>query len=466
MPIEVSLMDPAGSPPDNSERIPGVQAGQPVYFTLDALHDYRYHEAIVDPTPAENTAAGYPDRRMWVNTATQHVWFKVTEAAGSAAWVDLTAVATPGDVTNAFSGDVDGNGHRLFDILIEGFRDRPYDLATDTLGLNNLGAVTLVPGLNHVYHQGVTTALTVALPTPAAGEAPFGVFSFKLATGGSVALAASPAYEWEKVNPSDPDPTLPTVEGEGAHVYYRFDPVTERYVVNVTRLGEAVVPIGALQVVPDSWQTTAYSNQDTHPHAHNYASTTQDGTVYVIVGFISDATAAVEITPDSALTEIVTMSAAESDGTRQWWGYYKPTQGELDAGTLNITTGMVNEVSRTVSFEVSGAHATTPIADTARSVSTGNRGSAGPVTLTAVTDGTLIISSFSTDDSSTVGAVTPSGTTGWDLLLDDQPASFRPNIVIHALADAAAGNHDTPTYAVTNPDDIGLLAFALEPAAP
>lgn len=472
MPIEVGLMDPAGTPPNQTERIPGIQSGQPVYFTPDSLHDYRHHEAASDPGAAHNTAAGYGDRHFWVNTSTQHVWFKLGENAGAATWVDLTAVTQPGGVTNLFTGDVDGDGYRLFDVIMEGFRDKPYDLATDALGLNVAGAVTLVKELNHVYHGNVTTALTITLPAVTAGEAPFGVFSFALATGGSIAIAATPEFHWEKVNTGDSPPSMPDQPGDVGYLYYRYDPVTASYALTLTRASAtSAPPPSTLGIVPDSMQISNLSanNRNTHSTTHTFQSTTQDGSVYLIFGFLTDTISTADAyflsSPPSGAVEIMA-SPAGTYGGRMFWFYYKPSQADLNAGSITLTIDYNNEIGQFVSFEVTGADETNPVHTTGADWSNSARLTAGPAELTIAVGGCLAVSACVTDDSNATVPMSFGNTSGWNKDIDYQPGvDATPNIIVHTREDVQAGTINTPTYTIAAADQVHVGAFALKPGA-
>lgn len=378
----------------------------------------------------------------------------------------------PGAVTSQFTTDVDGNDRLLYDLVMQGFRDRPYDLSVDSLGLNVGGTVTLIDGLNVVVHPEVTTALTIALPTPAAGEAPFGVVSYLLGAGGSVALAATPAYQWEKVNLTDDGPTLPTAEGSVAHLHYRWDVISESYLVTVTRSDAeytAPPPATALDIVTDSFQMTDYSaaNRDVHTLAYAFDPITQDGTVYLVAGFITDGLSSKEITPPSGFTQLVGTPSGQY-GSRQWWGYRKVTQGEIDATTYNIEFNYLGESGQVMAFVVQGADGTDPALTTCTDVSnSSNRTGAGPCTLALGTEtGALLLAAYSTDDGNDNGAITPAGDSGWTTLAYYHPdLDAMPNFMVQVKVDAGPGDVSTPSYTVAlGPDEQALTAFALKAA--
>lgn len=379
----------------------------------------------------------------------------------------------PGSITSLFTTDVDGAGKLLYDLVMQGFRDRPYDLSVDSLGLNVGGTVTLIDGLNVVVHPEVTTALTIALPTPAAGEAPFGVVSYLLGAGGSVALAATPAYQWEKVNLTDDGPTLPTAEGSVAHLHYRWDVISESYLVTVTRSdAEYTPPPSAVEllIVENSMtiSSLSVSNRSTHTTTHTFQSTTQDDTVLLIFGFISDSSSgdnAIALSEPASGATLIHSTNTGAYGARIYWYWYKPSQSELNTGTITLEFTYSNQVGQIVSFEVSGADTTNPVHTTADDFSNSSRSTVGPATLSVTEAGALLVACLGTDDSNGSYPVTESGTTGWSEVVDYQPGvAAVPNIVVYTMEDSSTGSIDTPTFNLNAADTAQLVAFAIKPA--
>lgn len=83
--------------PDGSEIIAGQRASdtEPLGTTADEFHDYRYHVLNRAPTTTDNTAAGYEDRHIWIDTSATPpaVHLKTGETSGSAVWSPLSVSA-------------------------------------------------------------------------------------------------------------------------------------------------------------------------------------------------------------------------------------------------------------------------------------------------------------------------------------------------------------------------------------
>lgn len=399
------------------------------------------------------------DTRLPVGTDGHILTADSTQATGMK-WAAASGGA--GGLANPLTADLDADGYALEDVTVVGNRDVPYDLSTDSDGLITTGTATLVSTKNAYYYADVATALTIKLPTVPAGEAPYGMVSISLDTGGSIALDTTPAYIWEKADPADADPTMPSTVGDAFCIYFRYDYVAGKYVLNLTFL-ESGTPAGAAVAYVSSSGTRSSlsaANRDTHMYTYNYTSTTQDGTVYAIVGFVVDATGSQSIVPDGALTEIVTFSGVA--GSNQWWGYYKPSQADLDGGTLDLSFGMTNEMGQFFVFEISGGDTSNPKGATNTDTSGTNRTSVGPVSITSTVADSLLVACVSTDDgNATTLSVTDAN--GWTQLLVYNSASYMPNFAVHILAAPTVTSYDSPTWANTGSSEFQAVVFELVP---
>lgn len=367
-------------------------------------------------------------------------------------------------LTNPLTADLDGAGYAVEDVTVVGNRDVPYDLGTDSESLITTGTATLVSSKNAYYYADVATALTIKLPTVPAGEAPYGMISLSIDTGGSVALASTPAYIWEKAASTDSDPTVPSSVGDAFCIYYRYDYVANKYLLNLTFITAGTPASAAAEYVSSSvgMSSLSNSNRDTHTYTHNYTSTTQDGSVYAIVGFIVDATGSVATTPDASCTEIVKVTGV--DGSNQWWGYYKPTQGDLDGGTLALSFTHANETGQIVVFEVSSADSSNPADGTNTDASATDRTSVGPINVTTTVDNCLLVACASTDDGR-YGTLGVTDANGWTSLLLYNPGVgyYMPNFSVHIKAAPTSGSYSTPTYSMDSGSEMQLAAFAIKP---
>lgn len=152
--------------------------------------------------------------------------------------------------------------------------------------------------------------------------------------------------------------------------------------------------------VPSSFKASSLSisNRTSHAFTHDYTSTTQDGTIIVLVGFYVDDGDEI-ITPDSAISPLLTSNTA--DGTRIWWGYYYPSQGDLTGGSLAMTfTTAGTEVGQFRTFELSGVNINNIMSNSNRDESNINRSQAPSMPVTATWPGSFILATSSFDDAS------------------------------------------------------------------
>jgi hypothetical protein len=273
-------------------------------------------------------------------------------------WSPAAPTGGGGGISNPLVADLNANGYQIKNPRIVGNQDVPIN-ATSLIVANTLNLTT---SFNSYYIPSLTSNLTVVLPTVTGGSAPYGYITIKLNANVSVNVTHSDGLIWEKLNLDDGDPELPNTDGSVFTIYYRYDPVMQGYVVNYTQL---VPASGEVEIVSGSVQVTNLTgiNKDTHSHTHNYVSTVQNGNKAVIVGFLTDFSPSKTVTPPPFL---IPLGSAGPSTARPiwWWGYYVPTQGDLNGGSLTMTFTVSNEVAQIISFEVDGLDTANPLVDT------------------------------------------------------------------------------------------------------
>lgn len=350
---------------------------------------------------------------------------------------------------NALSTDLDAGDNVISNFRFKGGVDTVYDLSVDPDGLIDGGKLSLTEDENFYVHPALGSALTIEFPTPEVGTAPFGMLTFALAPGGSVTLPSS-GWLWEKASASEADPVLPTAANSIFRLRYSYDPVTAKYAVAYSQLPTSTASVGAVAYVEGSFQySTVVNNADTKTLNYNFVSDTQDGTTYLIVGCILDGPDNIGTVP-AFLTPITNPPTGNlSTQPQGHWYYYKPSQGELDTGTLTLTFTKTNESGHIIAFEVTGANATDPVGGTAYDRSSSQtRTSISPVELNPVVDGCLLVSALGCDigpgDKPDISTAVANGFT--ELGKYNATLDGTPSFIVNILAVSEAGDYDSPIY--------------------
>ena len=392
--------------------------------------------------------------------------------ADSAQALGVKWASAPAATVSQFTQDVDGAGFELQDVRVVGNVDVPYDLATDSDGLITSGTAALTPLYNVYYYADLTSALTLTLPSPEAGTAPYGQVTIGLGTGGSVSVSNS--VVWGKVDPTDPNGVIPTGAGQVFTLFYRYDPVSTAYVLNLEYLEVIAGGGGQVEVVSGSGQVSAIpdTNRNTFNHTHNYVSATQDGTVYLVVVFAGDRVGTSDYTADGK-TSVVNAGQVDHYDPRIIIAIYKPTQENLNSGSeaflVTSSHSAGGETGQFFTFEIKGANPTNPV-DT-----TGELG----MTLTEVTSaGPLSITSNQSDSLALVVAGAGNRGGGQNLELTTSNAagftflggySGSAGIICEFMVHVKAVDNETfdsPSYVLTGHDDgapIQILSVVFRP---
>jgi hypothetical protein len=393
--------------PDFTDIIPGMRPGDTEArgFTPPQLFGLQVTgHATNAPTVNDDETNGHIAPMFWVRLSPFEIYFCSDATDGAAVWTDITSAASVTGLANPLVAALDADGYLIHSAPFSGFRDRYYDLEDDSGSLITAGVCQLVASHNAYAHADLDEALEVRFPDPAsvaAGDALFGIISVRLGSGGSVSLAQTYPWVWERADPLETTPVIPSDIGSHFRVRYQYDPVAEVYAVTLGHMDSAPASSSAVTYVPGSVSVSDLSlaNKDTHTHTHPLTSTAQDGTSYLIVGFFADGTAAPTSVPGD-LTAINTPPTGAGTQIQNWWYWYKFDTDDLTAEEVELSFGKANEMAQVVAFEVTGAHATTPVGNLAfdRSSST-SRTAIGPTTLPAA-DGSLLVTSVGMDMSS------------------------------------------------------------------
>ncbi len=165
---------------------------------------------------------------------------------------DVQNIGSVTGLTNPLTSNLDGASYILSDVLMAGFRDHYYDLDADVHNLVSAGTANLTGAHNAWYYGGLSSALEIKFPPVDSNSTGlFGIINVSLASGGSVTLASSPEWAWEKTSLSTDDPTIPTADGTSFAIRYRRDPVSNVYLLSMSVWETSSVPSepGELTVV-------------------------------------------------------------------------------------------------------------------------------------------------------------------------------------------------------------------------
>lgn len=423
------------------------------------------------PSAGNDETTGIWPRWLWVRQSPLTVWICASATEGAAVWLDLTTASVTG-LGNPLTESLNGNDHLIYSSPFAGFMDRYYNLQTDSGNLVDDGVAALTRVYNAFHHGALAEPLEVVLPAPhgSAQNAVFGMLSVKLADGGSVTLANSPAWAWEKASPVDADQALPTEAGAHFVLRYRWDPVAALYAVSVSHLGAAQYSEAAVSIVPDSWQVSSLPqvNKGTHAHTHEFFLDATDPSHYVLVGCFLDGTSAPSMTTLDCV-DITSPPTGSGSQVQGWWWWYKPTAGDLIAGSKAFSVEKANEMGQLVSVEVVGADPTNPIGNKAHNRSTSDSRTTVAATPIATTrPNSLIIASASKDDGAgaTVTAAVASAN-GFDTNINSPyGAVSHPVFLVNSRIAEEADTYDTPAYSCTGAGAIQMEAFVVQPPAP
>lgn len=419
------------------------------------------------------------------------LWLKENDELGLVAGgneilgVDTSGVTVDGDLsvtgtilggseitglTNPLIANLDADGYEIQDAVIVGNQDIAYDLDLDADNLVTAGTASLSADYNVYVFDGLGSHLEIEFPN-ASSTIPYGMVTVLLDEGGSVSLTGD--YRWEKAAPEADNPFVGAGGGSLFTIYYRYEPLTDSYAVNVTHLSDLVPsgPPSKVQVVPGSLHVTNFSNENrnTHPITYSFESSTQDGSVYVIVGFLADGNSAPNSIPGD-LTAITSPPSGVGTQVQGRWYWFKPTQGNLNTGSISWSFGKDEEMAQIVVFEVSGAHDTNPIGNLASNRSSNARSSIASVPITTTVNDSLIVAALARDGNGTTDTISVNQANGFTTLTHyagpgGQMATGMPAFIVTTREVEAADTYATPSFSTTlNVDATSQMeAFVIVP---
>src|SRR5690606_12205818 len=142
--------------------------------------------------------------RYWLNVSTGAVYIAASVDTGAADWTLLNGSINITGLSSPLNAPLDADGKAISNAPFAGFRDYYYDLDDDPENLVDTGVASLSAEYNANQYAGLDDALEIVLPDPSSvgtGEAPFGVISVSLASGGSIEISDSESWAWEKASP-------------------------------------------------------------------------------------------------------------------------------------------------------------------------------------------------------------------------------------------------------------------------
>lgn len=467
--------------PDGTEIIPGMRPGdvEGAGFTPPMLLAFNVHTSSSAPTPNDDAGDGHFVNRLWrhlnAGTSTDDLYVCLSASSGAAVWRELQSPGSIVGLTNPLVAGLNAAGHLIFAAPFAGFRDRYYDLAADASNYVSGGVATLTGVYNAYQHANLTDALQIVLPDPdsvGANDALFGIVSIKLGSGGSITISQSESWAWEKASASEADPTIPTAEGAIVRLRYSYDPVAGQYAVSLSHLPAGSAPSsGAIEMIDGAWSQSSLSanNRDEHSHTHTWTSDTQDGTVYAVVIFVSDGEQN-EVTAPGELTEATRTPTGNYSDAHTYIGFYKPSQGDLDANTKTFTFTKNNEIGQIIVFEVTGPSSGIAVGNTAFSRNSSPRSSVPSEDLNVLADGSflLCVCGRDTKTSGDTKSVLVSSANGFTTLVArTSTAVSDPAYAVTYRENVTEGTYGTPVFNTSDGsalDRVQMEAVVLEPA--
>lgn len=204
---------------------------------------------------------------------------------------------------------------------------------------------------------------------------------------------------------------------------------------------------------------SASSNISAQSYDYPYTSTVQDGTVYVYVFFCTDSASGVPIDSDAYDNQLTPIGLTNQSNNAVWAGRYKPSQGDLDDGTLELRFTLANQAANFVCVEVSGADSTDPDDDfQVATVSSGT--SIGPLSVNTSEDNGLIIVAAICDENVNI---TPSSLNSFSEIVVRTAGTALGGFSAHHRSIATAGSTSTPVYGGSASDRMNILAVSIKP---
>jgi hypothetical protein len=201
------------------------------------------------------------------------------------------------------------------------------------------------------------------------------------------------------------------------------------------------------------------ANRTTHNYTYNFVSTSQDGTVGLVVLLLGDDGDEVVTEPNDV--DFIGQSS-HSDAGCIWAGWYEPTSGDISSGSKAFSfTTESSEVFQYVIIEVKGVDLSSPVSNWVYDGSNADRTSVGPLSLTASEDGSLLIAVAATDDTgSTVLSMT--STNGFTQVAEIEPVTALPGFLV-ATKTVDAGTHNSPVFGLNQNDELVVAGFTINP---
>ena len=218
--------------------------------------------------------------------------------------------------------------------------------------------------------------------------------------------------------------------------------------INPYRFVEA--PSGIV-LVNSAKSALSNDNRTSHSYTYNFESTTQDGSVALLIAFLVDASSGITITPETGVVELVEGGYV---GHIQNYGLYIPDQTDLNAGSKQFTyTTNQSQGSQFVVYELSNVDTSTPLVDTYVDDSSSLRTTAPGGSVNGVEGGIVVIGTGT--HVNYTGTFTMSPTQGFtmDAEFPRVSGAVVGYLTVSSLQPTADGVVTTPTYNMDNVDN-------------
>ena len=212
--------------------------------------------------------------------------------------------------------------------------------------------------------------------------------------------------------------------------------------------------------------TLSQANRTTHEYTHSLTSTSQDGTLALIIVFHGDRGGENDVTPDKG-TAILDDPDQPAGPGKLWIGYYVPDANDISAGEVafDYTTSQA-EGCQFFIYEVRGLDLsnlpTSLVADTAFEAANTNVTSRGPLTVTAPANSMIIACATNDNDTDVTMSVGTANGFTTDRLY--QTGTNDSGLAATHLMVETADDYSTPIFELDIADAMAVGAVVLKSA--
>lgn len=225
------------------------------------------------------------------------------------------------------------------------------------------------------------------------------------------------------------------------------------------RFKAPVVTPSGITVENVATSNLSISNRTSHSYTYDFVSTTQDGTVGLLICFLGDD--GDEIRTVDASTTLIGESTF-SDGAGILMAFYEPTQTDLNNGSRQFTfTTAASEAYQFVIIEMSGVDLSDPFANFTYDGSNADRMSVGPSSLTTTSANSLLVSVAGSDDSPTTTTISMTTANGFTEVASITPVTALPGFMVTTKIAETPGTHDTPIFGLNETNELVVASVVI-----